>query len=554
MLAHPRMFCNYFSFFGLNNKTAGSSAKEECANSLLWLSESSPRPPNSALNETLMKSLLLSKSTALAPPPLTRIPNLTPDESATLLKSRSAQPCCTSGGGGVKVEPDEDLCFKVPELSKTLLMQRRGSLPPQLLNRAAVVEEGRTSPLSAQEGAAPRPLPLPSTAESRASYILKARLLENGRKRSSPPLAPAATTNGPLTLKDLLQSKSAPAETTAFKRRRSDPGTQNECQDYFVRRKELFVKESRIWSESLQRNLERKVKRLKERKHRGALRLTQDASAKLVPAGPTTAFSVPMLPLSTGVQPPTSSLPVSTSGAKVSTATAAAAAAAAPAVVLQARFPPSINPYMFPQPIVSVSSASSTTPSVFYNPLVPSYTFVNSYHPVAQSQAYHLLPSNTSGRKVVYLMPTSNQSLPVTSGDGNVTYSPVSLPLGITGIMAPVPTAGVKQEALKSSPSSTTHQRGCHQVLSALLKNPAPVDKDSDPETPPSAKRKRSGDSSNASDGSPVNSKDLRMLLDKQNMGKARDQEVDDGVSSPTPIYHTDNSTTGKMMLYASHT
>ena len=478
-----------------------------------------------------MKSLLLSKSTALAPPPLTRIPNLLPNEGSNVVGTRSAQPYCTSSqkcNGGVKVEPDDDRPgnLRVQELSKTL-MYRRGSLPPQLLNRP--VEDGHTSPFAPQGSKLAPGVPLPP--ESRIPYILKARLLENGRKRNS-----LATGDGSSVLKNLLKSKSAPTGGT-FQRRKSDPGTQNGYQDIFARRKELFVNESKMWSESMQSSLERKMKRSREKKQRGSPLLQgdkpRDTASKPAGSGSPAFSSSPVLPLSQ----PVISVPISNAASAK-----APSGSPAPAVVLQARFPPGINPYMFPQPIVAVSSASSASPSVLYNPMIPAYTFVNAYHPAAQAPAY-IIPPNSAGRKVVYFMPSSNPSMPVTNGDGNVTYPSVGLPMNISGLVSPVPTA-----AVKTLPSST-NQRNCNQVLSALLKNPNPVDRDSsDPETPPPAKRKRSGDSSATSEGSqysPVISTDLRMLLEKQNLTKARDQEMmDEGVQSP--VAHTGNIAPGR--------
>ena len=512
--------------------------KEECANALLCLRDSSPRSGNdSSLNETLMKNLLLSKSTALAPPPLTRIPNLHPSEAITTAttKARSAQPCCTSSSssrglsysaGEVKVELDGGRRGDplgaghavLPELSKFLC--RRGSLPPQLLNRAP--EDERTSPLASLDGM--RVLP-PHTSssppESRAPYVLKASLLERGRKRNS--IAPG---EGAGMLRHLLQSKSAPAAPTGegmFKRRRSDPGQQGEDLDTIARRKELFVKESRLWSELLQKSIERKTaKRSRgDRKPRSTLQGGGDKPGRATPP----VLPPPPLPVHSfaiGNQPS-----VSASTAMVAKVTPTAT----PAVVLQARFPAGVNPYMFPQPMVAVSSASSTAPSMLYNPLLPSYAF---YHPAAAQGPAYLVPPNSAGRKVLYFMPTSNPSVPVVDG-GATTYPSMGVPLNLVSPMV----SAVKQEALKGPPPQTP-QRGCNQVLSALLKNPSPpADRDgSDPETPPPTKRKRSGDSTATSEGSPCSpliGKDLRMLLEKQQGvgGRNGDREMEDVVRSP---------------------
>lgn len=510
------------------SNAAGLSLKEECANALLCLSDTSQRYADDRLNETLMKSLLLSKTTALTPPPLTRIPNLLHNETvSTVAKSRTAQLCCTNSKlytAGIKEEVEEDSQLAdhsgLPGFNK---VRRRNSLSPQLLTRP--MEEGPTlSQNDAKDVSGSLP-PLLSSLEQQTPWVLKAHLLGHGRKRNS--LAPGEGS----TLRSLLQSKSAPVDSLA-KRRKSDPGTQIEYLNGFERRKELFVKESKTWSERVQKFMEKKIKRQREMKHRGSPLLQGDKPKEVfVPKTGQNNGSPPLSNHSIGVstQPAMSSPPTTcvVTSAKVTPT-------AAPAMLLQARYPPGISPYVFPQPIVTVSSASSTTPSMLYNPLLP-YTF---YHPAAPGPAY-FVPPTSSTRKLLYFVPTSNPGVPVTSNDGSPSYPPLGVPLSLVAPLSATATA--KQETVKGSPPPPqTNQRRSNQVLSALLKNASPAERDSDPETPPPAKRKRSGDSSGASssEGSQFSSmigKDLRMLLEKQqSVMKSKESEGDDGVRSPT--------------------
>ena len=386
------------------------------------------------------------------------------------------------------------------EMNESDLLERHNALPRSLFERRCSLPVNMTNPPESSQTLSQLAQNLQnySPMQDPPSYaaIKQALLCDRYKRRQS-------IQTDPKTLKFLLKSKLVNEPTDLLKLRRfSDPGSYHRLKDRdsFARRKELFLDENRTWAHSYGEVIERRISKWQtqreERKRRGLLAWQ---NGDYHPGAPGLKYHLLNQLQANGV-------PTTLAGVN---------GAAQTAIFPTALGNGGIGSYVYPTqtivaPVGNGLTGTGSTPSLLYSPFLSPYTLINPYQPVVQvgQPTTYYLPQNTAQdqQKVVYFIP------PTTSGVQSIirpTATSVSVPsattaysqLNVANLIAPQSSARPKRKSSDSDVFETEdkmssdlfkRRQSVPNNLSSLLISPLNgFDQNSDPESPPSAKKMR---------------------------------------------------------------